>query len=673
MEENKRKKQAVRQIKNLIKSLVIGFLFFSLLCILIQRDDMIECRLIYGYFEEVRQECILTITNENGTYDIEPELPTEHIYPGAWFEITYDIPKEALKADRFHLELMHKKDTAELSSMEFYYHNLQVAKYSPTDIKELFESDGNEINLDYAAFYVTSKDDKIYLDGNAVFLNEYNAMHTVDRPAYLNCLLYAVCVSLIVFLILYRRDTKIGAYADRTAERKYSAWELILGAGLLVIFVTTCIMSFWSKHYSHCDEQMHRFAADYYLGKWFPPTRHSSWTAGTYSFQYGDYGGVSRLNGESVYYFLAGKVGWFFREFFHVETYYRMIGLLLIAIILYLCWKMRRECKWAVLAVCLTPQIWEQFACVASDQFDWFCSFLILILVLNKGSILYKAIGRKTSWYKIIGYATICALLFAQIFLGKDNYLVILGMAFIELVGQWFERKEQKLKIVLIYFLILGLTFVIKDEWGKIPRKTDDRAYVVQEYENRQTQQQQIDPDLYAQKEVQYADYFKDRKSVAPRDNGYTFWDTMMNYSKYMPTPGLVFQSATGAYVTNRLVGPTVYYVVLILLYLVLGAYMLYGILKTKNWIMRIQSVFAIGLMFASFIAALVYCWTDTYQPQGRYVLTIFILIPYVCAHVPIILEKKYFRITSLACFLLCLCEFYYSGLYVMFQWDIMM
>ena len=80
--------------------------------------------------------------------------------------------------------------------------------------------------------------------------------------------------------------------------------------------------------------QMHRFAADYYLGKWFPPTRHSSWTAGTYSFQYGDYGGVSRLNGESVYYFLAGKVGWFFREFFHVETYYRMIGLLLIAIIL---------------------------------------------------------------------------------------------------------------------------------------------------------------------------------------------------------------------------------------------------------------------------------------------------------------------------------------------------
>ena len=90
-------------------------------------------------------------------------------------------------------------------------------------------------------------------------------------------------------------------------------------------FALACAMSLFSKHYSHPDETVTRMATDYYLAGWLRPDMNSSMVSGTFSMW-----GHNRLAESSLYYFLAGKVGWLFREFFYIPTYYRMFNLLLL-------------------------------------------------------------------------------------------------------------------------------------------------------------------------------------------------------------------------------------------------------------------------------------------------------------------------------------------------------
>lgn len=194
-------------------------------------------------------------------------------------------------------------------------------------------------------------------------------------------------------------------------------------------------------------------ATDYYLAGWLRPDMNSSMVSGTFSMW-----GHNRLAESSLYYFLAGKVGWLFREFFYIPTYYRMFNLLLLGGMLLFCWKRREKHLWPIVALCMTPQIWYLFSYATSDAWDWFCGFVMVCMILRKEKYLYG----QESIRKLVLNGLIYSFIFAMILMGKSNYLVLLGIAFVDFLLGWFQHKAQRLSIFILYLAILAASFGIK-------------------------------------------------------------------------------------------------------------------------------------------------------------------------------------------------------------------
>lgn len=638
--------------KKIFITIIVFFATLAGCFVRISLDDTVQMKVVYWFFQGIDQQCRLQIDFEDISYDIEPHFPMEDTYAGEWFEVIYEIPRKRSKMHSFSMELVQKENIAQICSIEFYDHGVQVAKYSPTDISVLFQTEGADVTVDYARINITNEQETIVLKGTRQFFDEYEKMLADSGVVYLNSIMMAVLCAILCYGVL-------GVIEDRKQKvnQGFGRQELIYACMLVIIGLFVFLMSFLSKHYAHCDEQLTRSAIDYYLGHWIPPKADSHWQAGTYSYQYGAYGGYSRLNENTLYYFLAGKIGWLFREIFHIPTYYRMFGLILLCIMIGICWR-RRKSKWIILALCITPQIWYLFSYATSDQWDWFCGFWILIITLDKDSILYKVVKKVGSVKQRCVYTILCALLFAQIFLGKSNYIVVLVIPFVDLLIYWIREMKRDVRVLMRYCLILALTFGIYMCVTHTPRVGEQ--YSIDITGEEMPSDLEREHKLENMEKPQYA-------STAPADNGFTFWDMLWNYT-YMPTPALLFTSAIGYYVWSSLWGGTLYSMAMMMFYVAIGIGLLISFCQEKKWFIKVKIAAAGGVSIMLYFIALLYCYYVTYQPQGRYILSIFLLLGYAAAYSETFLYSRYYRWLVVACWIAGLWCFGYAGLITMYQ-----
>ena len=635
--------------KNIMISLMVGILVFCGGALRIYMDDTIQLRVIYRFFNEVKQECFLRIDCGDSVYNLEPRFPMEDTYAAGWYEVEYEIPKKIVNIDSFSVELAHEDDTAKVRSIEFYDHSVQAAKYSPEDIGILFEAEDSTSSIDYEQINITSPNDVIILNGTDKFIYEYDKIQKCDITVWINCIVLAVILIFFCHYILIRVDRMKRSENVKTDLTKEDAmWAAVL----MSIFAVCILMSFGSKHYAHADEYVTRAAIDYYLGGYFPPASMSHWQAGTRSLH-----GFSRLNETTLYYLFAGKIGWIFREFCHIRVYYRMTGLILLAIMLLICWKRRRRNKFLFLTLCITPQIWYLFSYATSDQWDWFWSFWILIITLDRDSILYRAIEKRRRSKQNCIYMALCAVLFAQMFLGKDNYLIVLALPFINLMIYWIHDVKRNLRVFLHCFLILMLTLGIYEGVKNIPRV--GAPYSI-EMTAEDMQSSLDDRNILIDTAYEY-------ESNAPAEQGVTFWNMLWNYT-YMPTPALLFTSAIGYYVWSSLWGGKLYSMIMLLLYIGIGAGLLTSIVREREWEARLKIALSVLLIAASISAALLYCYCVTYQPQGRYILPVFLILGFATAYAEYFTRSRYYKWLVLACYIAGLWCFGYAGLYTMYQ-----
>lgn len=95
---------------------------------------------------------------------------------------------------------------------------------------------------------------------------------------------------------------------------------------LIVVLVLVTIMAVISRKNVHPDEFVHVAAVNYYKSHWFPPEILDEEVRDTYSPY-----GVSRLNGDELYYFIAGKFAFALdRLFQNPFTACRMFNVLLL-------------------------------------------------------------------------------------------------------------------------------------------------------------------------------------------------------------------------------------------------------------------------------------------------------------------------------------------------------
>ena len=494
----------------------------------------------------------------------------------------------------------------------------------------------------YGTYICITHDGRIQLQAKERFYEELAQYPHRSQPLYWNSIFWGCVTGLSVFILLYWKNKNKVAFPKKDRKR-LTKWEMALSLGLLVVFALACAMSLFSKHYSHPDETVTRMATDYYLAGWLRPDMNSSMVSGTFSMW-----GHNRLAESSLYYFLAGKVGWLFREFFYIPTYYRMFNLLLLGGMLLFCWKGREKHLWPIVALCMTPQIWYLFSYATSDAWDWFCGFVMVCMILRKEKYLYG----QESIRKLVLNGLIYSFIFAMILMGKSNYLVLLGIAFVDFLLGWFQHKAQRLSIFILYLAILAASFGIKAGIEHLPTVKQDVAFS-EPVENLQAMVRE--------------ERNSENQAVAlghPKSQGVSLSELAL------PTLGTIFQSANGYYMWMTYESGMVYYVVMGLIQMTFLAVIINMVWKNRkgNLIVNIKSTYALFSFFLMILVVLLYCWMVTYQPQGRYLLMVWLFLGYLCAQYKDAFGSKVLRGTIAACMCAGFWSFAYYGMFTMLK-----
>jgi len=628
--------------KNIVISIICGLLVTILMIFVATvKDNTIDCKIIYDFGHEFGYEPYLYIEGKNDRYEIPPRVPEDDTYEIIYsvFEERYTIPYEAiLSAESFSLQLLNCGYESRICSIEFYNHGYQVAKFSPADIQFLFDTSDWETRMDSMYICITHEG-RIQLQAKELFLDELSKYPHCNQSLYLNSIFWGGIIGIFVFEFLYLKNKK-GLACD---SKKYLAKsEIMLALGLLIVFALACFMSLLSKHYSHPDETVTRMATDYYLSGWLRPDMNSSMVSGTFSLF-----GHTRLAEPNLYYLLAGKVGWVFREFFYIPTYYRMFNLLLLGVMLLFCWKKREDHTWAVVALCMTPQIWYLFSYATSDAWDWFCGFIMVYMLLGKEMYLYH----QKSIKKLIRNGLVYAFIFAMILLGKTNYLVLLGVAFVDFLVGWFQQRTKKKQILILYFVILIVSFGIKIGIENLPTAKTDRMFSKQSYETGLT-------------------LGENEKEGYGVDLGHPKAEGIQLSELIVPTLKAIFESANGCYMWLSLDSGAVYYIFIFLIRIAFLVFMFNVIWRNRkgNLYINIKSVYSIFSYFLMILVVLLYCWMVTYQPQGRYLLMVWLIMGYMCAQYREIFHSKVLDGIIIACMCAGFWSFAYCGIFSMLK-----
>lgn len=615
-------------------------------------DSQVTVKMIYNDYEEndMLQDntLFLVFEKEKGI----AEHMVKAVYPqkvwGHYFEVYYDVPQESGKLANFHLNLLCSEEISGIKSIEIYQDNLQVLKLAPEQIIEQFQFSMEPIQSG-GCVKVSGGNGKTWMEAKEPFLENYQNSLNSNWRAWANCVLYGIIILILLYgldrimLKVIARESK-----SRENEKKFTNEDIFLLFILTFICFSAIWMALWSEQYSHSDEYATKMGIDYYLGNWLPPSRDSNWVAGTFSYY-----GVTRLMESTWYYFVAGKIGWLLRQLFNINTYYRFSNVICLGIMLFACWKYRKKQRWMYLALCITPQLWYLFSYGTSDAWDYFWGFWIIFLLLYDKSILNKIVNNCGSILEQGIEIVFCALIFSMIFLGKTNYLVILGLAFVDLLIKLLQVENgYKLRLLGKYMIILFLTFLfvhMKENLVNLNEDYEPIAIV----DNME--------EIYAQDMTKTKDE-GGTTGLVLHDREYTLADIMFRRSDISLLRTL-YTSMIGVYATHSAWSGRYYLLAILLAYFFLGILWLRNLGKSKEWAERIK-LFTIPVwFFAMTVIVVLYCWYVDYQPQGRYMLPVYLVAAYAFGSSEGLADGIWSRILQYVCTLLSLYSFWFVGI----------
>lgn len=169
-----------------------------------------------------------------------------------------------------------------------------------------------------------------------------------------------------------------------------------------------------------------------------------------------------------------------------------------------------------------------------------------------------------------------------MILMGKSNYLVLLGIAFVDFLLGWFQHKAQRLSIFILYLAILAASFGIKAGIEHLPTVKQDVAFS-EPVENLQTMVRE--------------ERNSENQAVAlghPKSQGVSLSELAL------PTLGTIFQSANGYYMWMTYESGMVYYVVMGLIQMTFLAVIINMVWKNRkgNLIVNIKSTMRCSVSF---------------------------------------------------------------------------
>lgn len=459
--------------------------------------------------------------------------------------------------------------------------------------------------------------------------------HTALRYARIGILyLFLFTAAVLLLSRLYGRLRK-----SRKEEWHLDISDVILwlaAAGAVCLLITAV---FTGDHRKNPDEWESRDAIRYYVDHNLPPDIRSPEalpTVGTY--------GTTRLSEFNPYYFYAGKLASVI-SCVHKE---RVFGLCLGIALFLFCLLNARKNRYLLAACFLTPQLWYLYAYATSDALDYLVSVLVLYQLANPKSMLNRLVERevkKTDIFRILLLGT----MFAHVLMAKANFYMILIYAFLMLLPPLLEakadRRSERFKAYLwillaalcIFGIRLGFEFV---HYGF------QRNEVILEVQNA-LGAYELRPSTPPQEQApEFAMYNK----------GVSFLDFLTKYNFH----GQLFKSSVGVYGGMNVYAHGWYYPAMALLYLLLyagiGVYVWQK--ASPEWTEALEKAslkaqrrkrIVWGLLhvsaFVSYLLVVYNGFFVDFQPQGRYMLPVFVLAAHAASLDERITKSRWFNL----------------------------
>ena len=464
----------------------------------------------------------------------------------------------------------------------------------------------------------------------------------------------------IVYLLLFAAAVLgLSRIYGRLRKTPKAEWYLDVTDVLLWLTATgvVCLLIlavFTGNHRKNPDEWESRDAVLYYTEHTFPPDIRSPEvqpTVGTY--------GTTRLSEFNPYYFYAGKLASLF-SFVHRD---RLFGLCLGIALFLFCLLQARRNRYLLAACFLTPQLWYLYAYTTSDALDYLVSVLVLYQLAWQGSMLNRLVKRavkRTDLLRILLLGT----LFAHVWMAKANFYVILIYAFLILLVPLLkaEPSERKLRLRAYLWILLATFGIFAIRLGfEFAHYGLQRNEVILEVQNA----------LGAYELRPLTPPEDQAPEFAMYNKGVSFLDFMTKYQLHEQ----LFKSSAGVYGGMNVYAHNWYYKAMALLYLALylGIVLLLwrnpgkrgseNLLRSEHTVpIQRQTRIVWGLLhvpaLVSYLLVLYNGYFIDFQPQGRYMLPVFVMMAHAVSLDERIGKRKWFNLLLIITALLSLCSF---------------
>lgn len=395
--------------------------------------------------------------------------------------------------------------------------------------------------------------------------------------------------------------------ATLAAAENYNFVPIFLAA----IIVAALVMAFLTTHNSHPDEYVHIAAGQYYQNHWLPPAADDP----TIRHSFSNYG-FSRLNNYEIYYFVAGKIERlisFVIAFPNQVTSARLVNIVFLTVILIMTIN-SHYARILAIPLLISPQIWYIFSYSNSDSFALFLCFLIAHELVKPDSIFYRTLKRPMvlSNYFFMLYLV---LLLAVFWLSKKTYFPFIAFAFFFLVFRYLYNRdtyELTRQMVIRFFTILLLS-------ASLVLGLVGAHHYVNDFSRSGKIAQMVE--VHAKKRYKPSTPLeKQNFSLSMKKRGVSLRALVGQYHWLKDT----FQSSFGVYGYLSTKSPALHYNLVKAVGIALAVYFFISIFLSWNGEL-LSNTFTL-LLFSSLIfgASMYHSWVTDFQPQGRYLFSIF-------------------------------------------------
>lgn len=426
--------------------------------------------------------------------------------------------------------------------------------------------------------------------------------------------------------------------------RDYRAFLWMLLIALSMVAAMAVLSS--TTYRVHPDEFDHIAAARFYLDHWFPPPVADPRTVDSYSYM-----GASYLNEWDVVYFLAGKFVLLMQNVVPNDVYaFRMFNVLLFCILVATAWIRRSEVIVFSALLC-SPQTWYLYSYFNADAFAMFLAMLTACELVSSGSRFNDrtrpAFRRYLLLGTYVGLLVISKRTFWMFGLFVVGYLAIVEIKYRR--SATFASLIRGLGVFLVIVICVAAPRVAYDLYvNGMPR---DKAAKIRDTANALGNPGWRPTDL-----VGSQDRWNNTKL---RERGVTLYDLLVT-RRWI---GQTLQTTFGGYGYRAHFADSWFYVVLPVCFLSLVIWICAAIVKHGSFEDIAILGWALLCCFAIGGLSVYHSWVSDFQPEGRYLLGIFVIVGMVLARSREMIAPMAVHLLVGACFILSAYSFFIVGI----------